>query len=361
MLGVGIIGVGRRFRHVYAPLVETLPDLRLVAVSGRDSQRAAEVAGEHAVAALSVEALLEREDVGLVIACVEWRANAGVYGAIACSDKPALVETPLGATLAEAESTARALEGRKVATTVAEQYPHRPVEALKRQLIEAGVFGPVFHAFNDGVGHEYHGASLIRSFLGRGRRLLRASAIEREVPIAPHRLHRNVFLNGERHQHALLEFEGNCTATHHWSWLNYESPIRARRAAGFHGVLGAGWGEECVTFGSMEDEPVSLRLQRRTRVVEGVEVLHELVALRGAEALLTWHNPFPGLPLHEELLAVATLLGSAIETAADPHAKSIYPPHEALADQRVAAAISTAASRGHTVVLEGGTEAVGGL
>jgi len=352
VLGVGIIGLGRRFHHIYAPLVGVLPTLRLAAVCGRNPERARALALQHGtIATTSVDELLGHKEVDLVIACVEWRENARVYREIAACDKPALIETPLATNFADACEVAEALARRPAATTVAEQYPHRPVERLKQQLIADGVFGRVFHAFNDGIAHEYHGASLIRSYLGRERRLVRVAALEREVPLTPHRLHRNVFFPGERLQHAILEFDGDCSATHHWSWLAYESPIRARRAAGFLGTLGASWGEECVAFHSMDDEPVALRLERRSRVVDGLEVPHEIIAFRGREPLAAWRNPFPNLPFHEELLATGSLLNSAIETARVADARSVYPPDEALEDHRVAAAISAAAKRCETILL----------
>lgn len=344
MLSVGVIGAGRRFERVYAPLIRELPDLRLVALCGRNRERTTTVARHHdATAVASVAALLDIREVGLVIACVHWRENAAVYAEIAQSDKPALLETPLGETFAEASEVADALAHRSAPTTIAEQYPHRPVEIVKQQLIAAGAFGEVFHAFNDGAGHEYHGASLIRAYLGRERRLMRVAAFRRDVPLAPHRFHHNVFFDGERIEHALLEFDGDRTATHHWSWLAYESPIRARRIAGFHGTLGASWGEECIAFQSMEDDAVPLRLERRTRVVEGVEVPYEVAALRGTERLAAWRNPFPDVALHEELLATATLLRSAADSAEDPGLPSAYPPDQALEDHRVAAAITCAA------------------
>jgi predicted dehydrogenase len=287
--------------------------------------------------------MLEDRDIELLVVCVDWRSNAEIYLSISRCAIPALLETPLAPHFEEAAVVAQALERRGGPTEIAEQYFRRPIEVLKRQLVANEIFGRVFYAFNEGVGHEYHGISLIRSYLGFNQKLRRVSAVQRDVPCFPHKSHRDIFFPGERIQHALLEFESGDLAAYHWSWLSYASPVRFRRVAGFHATLGAACGEEMVAFENKDDDAIPIAVHRRARVVDGVEILHDLVALQRDRVVARWSNPVPGILLNEEQIVAASLILSLVEVVRG-NAAPTYPPSVALEDLRIVDAISSAAA-----------------
>lgn len=333
-VSVAVIGTGTRCLNVYAPLLMMLPRVRLAGVCGLRPDRTTAVAARlNTTAYCGLDHLLDDPTVQAVVACVRWSENPEVYRRLAGWDRPLLLETPLSADPAEAGTVASVLYARGVYTDVAEQYHRRPVEMLKRELIGRGVFGSVPYAFVDGVGHEYHGISLLRSYLGWPSRPRRVLALQRDLPLVDHVSHRNVFFDGERIQHALLEFDNDTTAAYHWSWLNYESPIRARRLAGFTGTQGAAWGEEMVGIGDPErPQATQYRLERRTRVVDGVEVPGEIAVLTGDTCITKWHNPYPHLLLDEDRLTAAAFLDNLALAVREPETEPLYPVEQAAAD-----------------------------
>ncbi|WP_433620957.1 Gfo/Idh/MocA family protein [Nocardia sp. CA-120079] len=340
-VGVAVIGAGTRARTLYGPLLKMLPGVRPAGICGRDRHRSAEAATAlGTVAYPDLDALLDAPGVDAVIACVTWSQNPELYRRLAAWDRPVLLETPMSADPTEAAEVAVALAGRDSYTDVAEQYHRRPIETVKRDLITRGVFGEVRTAYCDGVGHEYHGVSLLRSYLAAPAAPKRVLAVQRDLPMADHITHRGVFFPGERVQHAVIEFDNDTLATYHWSWLNYESPIRARRHAGFTGTHGAAWGEEMVALADPDNPHAQhYRIQRRTRVVHGVEVLAEIAVFAGDTCITKWHNPFPLLPLDEERITTAAFLTNLAASVADPTIAPLYPLTEAAADHATLAAM----------------------
>jgi predicted dehydrogenase len=333
-VAVAVIGAGSRCQNLYGPLLTMLPGLRLAGVSGRRRDCTIAVAERLQTSAYpTVDDLLADPTVDAMVVCVRWSENPEVYRQLAGCDQPMLLETPLSANPAEAGQVASLLSTRGAYTDVAEQYHRRPVELLKRELIDRGMFGSVLYAYTDGVGHEYHGISLLRSYLGWPARPRRVLALQRDLPLADHVTHRNVFVDSERIQHALVEFDNDTTAAYHWSWLNYESPIRVRRQAGFTGTHGAAWGEELVGLSDPEHlQATCYRMERRSRVVDGIEVLAEIAAMTGDSCIAKWYNPYPALLLDEDRVTAAEFLANLGRAVREPGTEPLYPIRQAAAD-----------------------------
>jgi predicted dehydrogenase len=342
---VVLIGLGRRCQNVYLPAVRAL-ELELHGVCGRTLERTREKAAAWGVRAYeSLDQVLEDPAVDLLVVAVPWNQNTTVYQRIAESSKPALLETPLAPRFSDAAAIAARLSARAVPTAIGEQYHQRPIEILKQRLIAEGVFGEITYAFTDGVGHETHAISIIRSYLGREQRLDRVAAMQQRAPVASHALNRQRLYPWEQSQHALLMFRSRAQAMYHWSWLAYDSPLRPHRIAGFHGSLGGAWGEECIRLEDPEAPPQHLRIERRSRSVDGVDVPYEYVAFSGTRFLAKWSNPYPNLVLSEELIVAASLLGNLVAAIRGEDAP-LYSPSMALEDHRIVAAIRRAIELG---------------
>jgi predicted dehydrogenase len=336
-VAVAVVGVGLRCQRVYGPLLAMLPGVWLAGVYGPTRERAAAVAARFGARAYQrLDDLLDDPSVEALIACARWSANPELYRQLARWDRPMLLETPLAADPAEALAVAEALRMRSGYADIAEQYHRRPAELLKRELLARGEFGTVGYAFSDGVGHEYHGVSLLRSYLGWPSGTRRVLAVQRDLPLTDHVTHRNVFFDSERVQHAIIEFDNDTIGAYRWSWLSYESPIRARRIAGFEGSCGAAWGEELVVLGDPErPHALHYRLEHRTRVVEGLEVPTEVAVLIGDRCIAKWQNPHPNLPLDTERITASAFVDQLARTVSDPGTEPLYPVSEAAVDHAV--------------------------
>jgi predicted dehydrogenase len=114
-LALGVIGVGH-FGRFHALKAGKGARTRLVGVADADAARAAAVAAEAGAPALSPEALIAASD-ALVIAAPTRFHHTLAHAAIAAG-KPVLVEKPLAATLAEADSLIAAAAARGVPLAV---------------------------------------------------------------------------------------------------------------------------------------------------------------------------------------------------------------------------------------------------
>jgi hypothetical protein len=57
---------------------------------------------------------------------------------------------------------------------------------LKKCLISAGIFGRVLVAYNDFMGHAYHGISLIRNYVGLHTPVVSVNCTTPRFSVVPH-------------------------------------------------------------------------------------------------------------------------------------------------------------------------------
>lgn len=345
-VNVVCIGTGKRALNLYVPAIQAIQEMNLIGICGKDYLKTQTIAKDLKIKPYKnfCEIVNDRE-VDCVIIAVSWTENKNLYLELAETQIPALIETPLGKDFNEAGAVVQALSKRIAYTDIAEQYHQRPIEQLKRSLIRSGLFGEVFYAFSDGAGHEYHGISLLRSYLGFDLELKKVVAVQKDVPCFPHFTHQNIFFPGERVQHALLEFGSGALAAYHWSWLSYESPIRSRRLAGFHGTKGICSGEDCLIFEDTKEKASRIFFKRKTRVVDGIEVLSEVLAFLEDKLIAHWQNPFDDLVLDEERMVAAIFIKNLIDSL-KVRKEPIYSLKEAHQDHFILGAMMDSVNRG---------------
>jgi len=329
-LRVAILGPGRRSTNLYGPLIQALPEgVQLVGVWGR-RQEASQRLGE----ALKVpwftdlERLMRETAPQVGVVSVSPPANGEVGLMAVEAGLNVLLETPIAQKLSEADAIIRAAQQRHLKVEVAEQYHCRPMEQIKLKLIEAGLFGRVYTAFNDFAGHGYHGMSLIRSYLGFDARPTQVTGAVRPFELAPHRARwggRYVERAAETQEHAMIDFEGGRLGIYHWTDIGYDSPLRVWRSSRFLAEKGmsinTGGGmngqEQLSLLSPGRDAPTYITLEQRF-VLPGDpdSALAAIVAHTGDpdRPEVTWENPFhaiPGWKVNE--ISVALLLMSLVE------------------------------------------------
>jgi predicted dehydrogenase len=114
LIGVGIVGYGLAGRRFHAPFIEAADGLRLAAIATSDDERRRRAASEHPDAAIvgSVDELLARSDVELVVVASPNRSHAPVgiraleAGRHVVVDKPIAMDVPDAERLIEAADRA---------------------------------------------------------------------------------------------------------------------------------------------------------------------------------------------------------------------------------------------------------------
>ena len=163
-LRVAIIGTAARSDYLYGPILKALPEeVTLVAVWGRSTDSARRLGESLEVPWYTdVDRLVRETAPQIGIVSVAYSAN-GEVGLMAVEEGlHVLLETPIAHKLSEADAIMAAAAERGLKIEVAEQFHRRPLEAIKLRLIESGLFGRVYTAFNDFAGHSYHGVSVMR-------------------------------------------------------------------------------------------------------------------------------------------------------------------------------------------------------
>jgi len=227
---------------------------------------------------------------------------------------------------------------------VAEQYYRRPVERLKRALIEAGLFGRVLVADNDFMGHGYHGVSLVRSYIGFETPVISVSGATARFPVAPHYawIVQTFGPREEQWEHAILHFGDDRLGFFNWSSIAYDSSLRWLRSTKFFAEKGMAVGDRLTLLTPDGKDPQPIEIERRFHNVGGMETLSELVAHTTPE--IVWRNPFRAYYMDDEMIAVADCVMSLVRAIREDCAPE-YGVGQARLDQEVTLALRESARR----------------
>ncbi|MCG3174884.1 MAG: hypothetical protein GMKNLPBB_03184 [Myxococcota bacterium] len=310
-LRVAVVGCGGRGHDVYCPMVRALSDhLQLAAVVSRGEASAMRASLRHGVPGYtSLEEMVERTKPDLAIVCVSYGQNTEVGLRAARLGMHLLLETPVAEDPEHASDIAQELDRHGRAAEVAEQNFRTPPEQIKRMLIEEGFFGRVIAAENDYRGHGYHGASMIRNYIGFDVPLKRVTGMVREFDVHPHysRLRNIPDRKRERWELGWLDFEGGAIGIFKHTDISYDAPmLRFETSTRFYGENGMGSGNrlELVSADGREARPI--RLEWVMRKVGKVDVTERIIAHTSPR--IEWENPFTGCPFDDDRVGIATAL-----------------------------------------------------
>jgi predicted dehydrogenase len=364
-LRVAIIGTARRSDYLYGPIIKALPkEVELVSVWGR-SESSARYLGESLGAPwyTDLDRLVKETAPEIGIVSVAYNANGEVGLMAVEAGLHVLLETPIAHKLSEADAIIAAAQQRGLKIEVAEQFHRRPLEQIKLKLLESGLFGRVYTAYNDFAGHGYHGISVLRSYLGFDAKAVRVNGLVKDYELAPHwsLLDKTRGARTETQEHGLIEFDGGQTGIFHWTSVAYDSAMRWWRSSRFLAEKGmgitVGVGLEVQEWLSLlapgGEAPRFITLERRWERNDGGALI-ALVAHTGDpdQPIVTWENPFKpevqghGRQWHDDEIGVAGCLMSlvnAVRSGGEP----TYGPYQARLDQELILAI-------HESSLDGG-------
>jgi predicted dehydrogenase len=153
-LRIGVIGVGN-ISAQYFETIPRLPGLELVAVADLDSDRAAQVADEHQVSALSVDDLLAAPNVDAVLNLTIPAAHVDVGLRALAAGKHVYTEKPFGLTTAAARALLEAQVGGLRVGSAPDTVLGTGVQTARRALDEGIIGTPVGAAVHwSSAGHE---------------------------------------------------------------------------------------------------------------------------------------------------------------------------------------------------------------
>ncbi len=143
-VGFGIVGAGF-VSDFYLRALRNVRHQRVVAITGRTLSKAERLVSEYGegVAVASVEELVNRVDVDVVVVAVPQDAHLGVVRAAAAAGKAVICTKPLGRDSAEAAQCLRAVLDAGVWHGYAETAVFSPAIVKAKAIVEAGGIGRV--------------------------------------------------------------------------------------------------------------------------------------------------------------------------------------------------------------------------
>ncbi len=361
---VAIVGTGSRSGYMYGPILKALPDqVDLVAVWGRSEDSARQL-GERLNTPwyTDLDRLIAEKEPQIGVVSVAYSAN-GIVGRMAVEHGlHVLLETPIAHDLDEADAIIRIAEEKGLKVEVAEQFHRRPLEQIKRKLLETGLFGEVYVSFNDYAGHGYHGISVMRSYLGFDARPIRVTGAVKKYPLIPHwSMNAGTFgPRDETQEHGIVEFEGGKLGIFHWTSVGYDSALRWWRSSRFLAEKGMGITtgvgldveEKLSLLAPGGEGPQFITIERRWERCDG-GALVAMVAHTGDPdmPIVRWDNPFTpevqghGVQWHDDEIGVASCLMSLVDALRND-AEPTYGPYQARLDQELILAIRRSSELG---------------
>jgi predicted dehydrogenase len=144
-IGVGIVGYGLAGRTFHAPFIEAVDGLRLAALATSTSERRERARAEHPEAAVvgSVDEILDRPDVEIVVVASPNRSHAPLGIRALSAGRHVVVDKPIAMDVGEAESLVAAAERAGRIVTVFQNRRWDGDFLTVRALVEAGTLGAI--------------------------------------------------------------------------------------------------------------------------------------------------------------------------------------------------------------------------
>jgi predicted dehydrogenase len=144
-IGVGLVGYGLAGRSFHAPFIEAVDGLRLRVIATSDPERAAQARAEHPEAVIvdSVDDVLARSDLELVVVAAPNRFHAPIAGRALETGRHVVVDKPMAMDVPEGE---KLIEAAVRADRLLCVYQNRRWDGdflTIRQLIADGALGPI--------------------------------------------------------------------------------------------------------------------------------------------------------------------------------------------------------------------------
>ncbi len=294
--------------------------------------------------------LIAKQRPEFVVTSVPWPVNPEVIGTLVEAGVPVLAETP-PAPDAEGLRALWSRVGERRLVQVAEQYLLMPGHAARRELVRLGLVGT---PTSDQVSstHEYHAASMIRGLLGVGFGPVRVNASRMLAPLLDP-LTRAGWTGEEEPREAAttlatLDFGGGASGLYDFTDNQWHNRLRQRRIV-IRGSLGEIVDDAVVRWGGprtvLRSEIVRSQLGHDLNL-DGYDTEH--ISFEGE---VIYRNPFVGLRLMDEEIAIATLLSTTAAWVRDEGPEP-YPLAEASQDHLIGLAIGRSAQLGTQVVTE---------
>ncbi len=324
---IGLVGAGQRISEVYLPILKHLSDYyEVVGFTTQSEHRAREFASKTGISAFSSPAeLVQTENPAFLISSVASPFNEATLMDLLNLQVPILTETPLAWSVSGGGKILKKAATNQTKIGVSEQFPFLPLEQFKRQLIEVGIFGHIYAAYNDFASYKYHGIAQLRRYF-KGKPIC-ARSMDYGFGIDPNLQSQPQWSNIQWHVGAVT-FDDGSVFFHHYSDYYAVSDLCFPQNVRLYGKSGTMVDYDIRFFNQQSD---------RVEVAKAIRKENESGNLVSIEATLpdigtiTWDNPYAAHPFTDEQIAVATIL-KGMATSVSTDTSPLYTAEEFLTD-----------------------------
>ncbi len=343
---VGIVGNGWR-AVTWRRIIQSIPhQFELVGTVIRNPGKRSELTDSPVFD--STEALVAA-GIDLAVVSVSWASQPDVILELTRQGIAVLSETPPAPTVPALHALIESIPKGAI-VQVAEQYPFHPLSAAQIAMSNSGLLGDMQTA-HVSIAHGYHGAALIRRFLGVGIEdvSVRATRFPVKTTGGPGR---NLDYAGPEVEHgnqtlATLRF-GDKTGVFDFLGASYFAHIRHRRAL-IRGITGE-IDHDTVRLVPNRRSPIQYPLVRREAGQEGNLEGAGLISITAGDRVW-FENPFVEARFSDDEIAMAeTLVRTAAMREGGP---GFYGLDEASLDHAIGIAIEESANTGQEVTVLG--------
>ncbi len=343
----GIVGTGWRARF-YVRLAGLLPArIEVAGLIGSSRDRGEQAAARWGVPAYgSVAELVASQHPDFVVISVPRTVAPGLIGAAVELGMPVLCETPPAADLEGLRRLWQAV-GASGLVQIAEQYPLMPSHASRLALARSGTIGQVTSVQVSST-HLYHAVALMRAFLGAR---FEPAAVSARTFVAPlvDPLVKDAWTDDDRPKDAgttiaTIDFGGSM-GLYDFTDNQWHNQLRSRRIV-IRGSAGEIASDEVVRLAGPRTIVRSPLVRRQTGYdldLDGFDTDHISVG-----DTILYRNPFPGLRLSDEEIAIGTMLTATAAWSRGEGAPP-YPLAEGCQDHLIGLSIEESASSGAPV------------
>jgi predicted dehydrogenase len=345
----GIVGGGWR-AEFFARLAQAMPDrLQLAGFAVRRPETAEATTRRWGVPALLSPAdLVRQQQPAFVVTCVPWSANEATLTALVDAGTRVLSETP-PAPDRDALRRLWARVGARQCVQVAEQYLLMPGHAARQAVVQRGVIGTPGSVQVSST-HGYHAVSMMRGLLGVGFEPVTVQATRFTAPLVDPLTRAgwsdNTTPKDAGTTLATLDFGAGRSGLYDFTDNQWHNQLRLRRIL-IRGSLGE-IADDTVVHLAAPRTIVKSQLSRsqlgQDLNLDGHDTEHIVF-----EGQPVWRNPFIGLRLMDEEIAIAQTLVATAAWARDDGPPP-YPLAEACQDHLLGLAIDEAVATGQRVI-----------
>jgi predicted dehydrogenase len=344
---LGVVGTGWRAQY-FLKLAQMLPaQFEVVGLVGRSRESTERLASRWSVRPFaSLAELVADGRPDSILTAVPWAATPEVTRAAVELGVAVLSETPPAPDLDGLRSLWQAV-GSSGLVQVAEQYPLMPSHASRLALIRSGAIGKATSVQVSST-HLYHAVALMRSYLGVQFEPAVVSARRFTAPLIDP-LTRDAWTDDDRPKDAAttiatIDF-GDSMALYDFTDNQWHNQLRSRRIV-VRGTAGEVVDDEVVRLVGPRTIVRSPLVRRQTGYdlnLDGFDTDH--ISLGDT---ILYRNPFQGLRLSDEEIAIATML-TRMAAWRRGEAESPYPLADACQDHFLGLAIEQSVLSGAPV------------